>query len=256
MGTKFFTNQGSNTLLEKFKGIFNNNPDIVQFDALIGYLRSSGYFAIHKNITKLDKVRIIVGIDVDKLLADYTKRGLLFTPNESAVVLEVDRQITDDIQTAFYSSEIENGIQQFIEDVQSGKVEIKAHPKRKLHAKVYVFLPKGFNEHKAGAVITGSSNLTAAGLGAEEQESNYEFNVLMHYYEDVKFAKDEFQRLWDESIAVLPEVITGIKKKTFLGAELTPLDLYYKLLQEYFGTSIDYDPNYGFEFLKRIYMLK
>lgn len=77
MGTKFFTNQGSNTLLEKFRGIFDNNPDIAQFDALIGYLRSSGYFAIHKNLTKLDKVRIIVGIDVDKLLADYTKRGLL-----------------------------------------------------------------------------------------------------------------------------------------------------------------------------------
>ena len=243
MGTKFFTNQGSNTLLEKFRGIFDNNPDIAQFDALIGYLRSSGYFAIHKNLTKLDKVRIIVGIDVDKLLADYTKRGLLFTPNESAIVEEVDRQITEDIQTASYSSEIENGIHQFIEDVRTGKVEIKAHPKRKLHAKVYVFLPKGFNEHKAGAVITGSSNLTAAGLGAEDQESNYEFNVLMHYYDDVKFAEDEFQRLWDESITVLPEVITGIKNKTFLGAELTPLDLYYKLLQEYFGTSIDYDPN-------------
>ena len=243
MGTKFFTNQGTNTLLEKFRGIFDNNPDIAQFDALIGYLRSSGYFAIHKNLTKLEKVRIIVGIDVDKLLADYTKRGLLFTPNEMAIVEEVDRQITEDIQTASYSSEIENGIHQFVEDVRTGKVEIKAHPKRKLHAKVYVFLPKGFNEHKAGAVITGSSNLTAAGLGAEDQESNYEFNVLMHYYDDVKFAEDEFQRLWDESITVLPEVITGIKNKTFLGAELTPLDLYYKLLQEYFGTSIDYDPN-------------
>ena len=243
MSTKFFTNQGSNTLLDKFRGIFEHNRDIVRFDALVGYLRTSGYFAIHENLTTLDKVRILVGIDVDKLLADYTKRGLLFTPNESTIIEEVDKQLKDDIQTAKYSKEVENGILQFIKDVASGKVELRAHPKRKLHAKVYVFLPKGFNEHKPGAVITGSSNLTAAGIGAEDQESNYEFNVLMHDYSDVAFAEAEFERLWNESITVLPETIDALKKKTYLGSQLSPYDLYYKLLIEYFGTAIEYDPN-------------
>jgi superfamily II DNA/RNA helicase/HKD family nuclease len=243
MSTKFFTNQDSNTLLEKFRGIFENNRDISQFDALVGYLRTSGYFAIHEHLTKLDKVRIIVGIDVDKLLADYTKRGLLFTPNESSILEEVDKQLKEDIQTAKYSGEIEAGILRFIEDVASGKVQLRAHPKRKLHAKVYVFLPKGFNQHKPGAVITGSSNLTAAGIGAEDQETNYEFNVLMHDYEDVVFAESEFERLWNESIEILPEAITDLKKKTYLGVNLTPYELYYKLLIEYFGTTIEYDPN-------------
>jgi superfamily II DNA/RNA helicase/HKD family nuclease len=243
MSTKFFTNQDSNTLLEKFRGIFENNPDISQFDALVGYLRTSGYFAIHEHLTKLDKVRIIVGIDVDKLLADYTKRGLLFTPNEASILEEVDKQFRDDIQSSKYSSEIENGILKFIEDVASGKVQLRAHPKRKLHAKVYVFLPKGFNQHKPGAVITGSSNLTAAGIGAEDQETNYEFNVLMHDYEDVVFAESEFERLWGESIDVLPETILDLKKKTYLEVNLTPYELYYKLLIEYFGTTIEYDPN-------------
>ena len=46
MSTKFFTNSGDNTLLNKFAGIFEHNADIERFDALIGYLRSSGYFAI------------------------------------------------------------------------------------------------------------------------------------------------------------------------------------------------------------------
>jgi len=243
MSTKFFTNQDSNTLLEKFRGIFENNRDITQFDALVGYLRTSGYFAIHEHLTKLDKVRIIIGIDVDKLLADYTKRGLLFTPNEASILEEVDKQFKEDIQSSKYSSEIENGILKFIEDVASGKVQLRAHPKRKLHAKVYVFLPKGFNQHKPGAVITGSSNLTAAGIGAEDQETNYEFNVLMHDYDDVVFAESEFERLWNESIDVLPETILDLKKKTYLGVNLTPYELYYKLLIEYFGTTIEYDPN-------------
>lgn len=243
MSTKFFTNQDRNTLLEKFRGIFENNTDITRFDALVGYLRASGYFAIHEHLTKLEKVRIIVGIDVDKLLADYTKRGLLFTPNEETILEEVDRQLKDDIQAAKYSNDIEDGILKFIEDVASGKVQLRAHPKRKLHAKVYVFLPKGFNQHKPGAVITGSSNLTAAGLGAEDQETNYEFNVLMHDYEDVVFAEAEFERLWNESIQILPEALINLKKKTYLGVDLTPYELYYKLLIEYFGTTIEYDPN-------------
>jgi hypothetical protein len=45
MSTRFFTNDNSNTLLKKFEGIFENNPDLARFDALVGYLRASGDFA-------------------------------------------------------------------------------------------------------------------------------------------------------------------------------------------------------------------
>ncbi len=33
MATKFFTNSGEITLLKKFAGIFEHNPDIERFDA-------------------------------------------------------------------------------------------------------------------------------------------------------------------------------------------------------------------------------
>ncbi|MBK8348843.1 MAG: hypothetical protein IPL08_14960 [Saprospiraceae bacterium] len=46
MATKFFTNEGNKTLLEKFKGIFEYNTDIERFDALVGYFRASGYFSV------------------------------------------------------------------------------------------------------------------------------------------------------------------------------------------------------------------
>jgi hypothetical protein len=49
---------------------------------------------------------------------------------------------------------------------------------------------EGIFEHKPGHVITGSSNLTAAGLGAQKLEQTYEFNALSHDYDDVKFAAD------------------------------------------------------------------
>lgn len=41
MSTRFFTNEGDNTLLAKFAGVFQHNPDLARFDALVGYLRAS-----------------------------------------------------------------------------------------------------------------------------------------------------------------------------------------------------------------------
>lgn len=60
----------------------------------------------------------------------------------------------------------------------------------KIHAKVYIFRPANFNEYAPCEVITGSSNLTDSGLGSNP-ESNYEFNVSLRQFEDVKFATNE-----------------------------------------------------------------
>ncbi len=46
MSTRFFTNLDEHTLFKKFQGVFESNADIERFDALVGYLRSSGYFAL------------------------------------------------------------------------------------------------------------------------------------------------------------------------------------------------------------------
>lgn len=41
----------------------------------------------------------------------------------------------------------------------------------------------------------------------------------------------------------MPVDIQGIKKETYLNEETSPFELYIKLLTEYFGKNIDYDPN-------------
>ena len=78
MSTRFFTNHGEQTLLKKFQGIFDNNPDIESFDALVGFLRATGYFAIRPYLDKVPHIRILVGINVDAIIADYYRQGLLF----------------------------------------------------------------------------------------------------------------------------------------------------------------------------------
>ena len=241
MSTKFFTNEGENTLLERFKGVFEHTS-VAFFDALVGYFRSSGYFAIRPYLENVPQIRILVGINVDDLIAKYQSKGLLFQADAHAAKEDFLKAVKEDIQTADYNKEIEEGILQFVNDILSGKMQIKAHPTRKLHAKIYIFRPENFNQYSSGEVITGSSNLTDAGLGNSE-ERNYEFNVALRDYDDVHFATSEFEKLWQEGIPVLPVDVAGIKQDTFINDTYTPFEIYIKFLIEYFGKSIEFDPN-------------
>lgn len=243
MSTKFFTNKDQNTLLNKFKGIFENNKDIEFFDAVVGYFRSSGYFKIRPFLDDVPNIRILVGIDVDVILAKYQSKGLLFKGDANQTLLEFLAETKEDIQTAEYSKDVEDGILQFIEDIATNKIQIKAHPSKKLHAKIYIFKPQKWNEHRPGHVITGSSNLTHSGLGGDKGDHNYEFNVKLSDYDDVKFASNEFEQLWKEGVAILPFEINKVKKETYLNNEFTPFELYIKFLIEYFGKSVEFDPN-------------
>ncbi|TQO38690.1 phospholipase D-like protein [Arenibacter algicola] len=244
MSTKFFTNQDKNTLFNKFKGVFDNNKDIEYFDALVGYFRASGYFKIRPLLNDVPNIRILVGINVDQILAKYQSKGLLFQGDANQTLKEFLAETKKDIQEAKYDAEVEQGILQFIEDISTKKIEVKAHPSKKLHAKIYIFKPENWSEHKTGSVITGSSNLTHAGLGGSgDSDFNYEFNVKLQDYDDVKFASDEFERLWVEGISILPVEIQKIKKETYLNDEFTPFEVYMKFLIEFFGKSVEFDPN-------------
>lgn len=241
MSTKFFTNSDENTLINKFEGVFTYNPNIHYFDALVGYLRASGYFRIRPFLEKVKAIRLLVGINVDSLLAEAQSAGLEFFKNHESTKSDFIKKIKSDIEDANYDKDTEIGIIQFIDDLIERKIQVKAHPDKNIHAKVYILRPEPFNQHTPATVITGSSNLTSAGLGYGKN-FNYEFNVQLNDYPDVQFATDEFEVLWSESVEILPIDIQNIKKETYLN-EVTPFELYIKLLIEYFGKNIDYNPD-------------
>ncbi|MBD3723699.1 MAG: DEAD/DEAH box helicase family protein [Flavobacteriaceae bacterium] len=236
MSTKFFTNKDTNSLINKFKGVFEHQ-NVHYFDALVGYFRASGYFRIREHLENVPQIRILVGINVDELIADSQRKGQMYLENTDRTKEEYLNFVADDIAKANYNEETEKSIIQFIDDILSKKVIIKAHGRRALHAKIYIFRPDPFNEHTTGSVITGSSNLTEAGLGSNA-DSNYEFNVLLKDYEDVVFATNEFEELWNEATELLPVDVQGLKKKTYLNEELTPYEVYIKMLIEYFGDAV------------------
>lgn len=237
MGTNFFTNEKENTLLEKIEGVFKYKK-VHFFDALVGYFRASGYFRIRKFIQQTPHIRILVGINVDKLTYLANQQGLLFNPNSEQSQEEFFNEIKKNIQEAKYDKEVEDGMCQFIEDIVSGRIEMRIHPKQNIHAKIYIFREEVYHPHGYGSVITGSSNLTEAGL-----EKNFEFNVELRYDDDIQFATETFERLWAESVEIDISHIEKIKMESYLNTDFTPYEVYLRFLLEYFGKSIDFDPN-------------
>lgn len=237
MSTKFFTNEEENTLLTKLEGVFHHR-NIYYFDALVGFFRASGYFRIRKFIGKVSKIRILVGINIDRLVFEAHEKGLEFGQDEKQTRDGFLERLREDIQDAEYRKDIEDGMIQFITDLSDKKIEIKVHPSKNIHAKVYIFREEKEHEHGYGAVITGSSNLTDAGLAR-----NFEFNVELRDNEDIKFAKDTFDKLWNEAKPISPDFISEMKKDTYLNDQFSPFEINMKFLIEYFGSNVNYDPN-------------
>jgi SNF2 family DNA or RNA helicase len=239
--TQLFTNRDGNTLIKKLEGVFTYVPNIACFDVLVGYFRASGYFRVRPLLDKVPKVRILVGIDVDRLTKEFHDRGQQFLLDPQQTKEEFVAALARNIQEAAYNKATEAGLIQFIEDLISGKIELRAHPEKVIHAKVYIVRPEPFNEHTHSEFITGSSNLTAAGLGVNEH-SNYEFNISVREHTLVAAATTEFELLWDESIPILKVQAEALRKQTYLRDDFTPFELYIKMLLEFFGRRVEFDP--------------
>ncbi|MEO8574911.1 MAG: helicase-related protein, partial [Pyrinomonadaceae bacterium] len=185
---------------------------------------------------------ILVGINVDEMFAETQRKGLLYFGDDEKAKSEFLKWFLQDIREARYSEAVEKGILQFVEDLISGRIEVRAHNSKAIHAKFYIFLPETHTAHSDGWVIMGSSNLTMAGLGIKKAP-NYELNIALKDFDDVEFSKNEFAALWAESTTILPGDIQAFKEKSHIGQTFTPFELYIKFLIEYFGKNIDYDPD-------------
>lgn len=237
--SNFFTNKNGNTLIKEFEGILQHNQYIKNLDAVVGFLRASGYFSLRPFLDNINRVRILIGIDVDKYIAQAANQGKIFFGAEEEVREECLRKIRRDIESSNYKKEVEDGIFQMIQDLIDGKLELRVHPSKKIHAKLYILYPDDFNQYSQGVAITGSSNLSGNGLGISE-DKQYEFNVKLDRYDDVKFAKDEFDQLWEEAegCAITAEDVKASVDRTYLKGDVKPYDLYIKMLMEYFSDRV------------------
>lgn len=232
----FITNENGQSLKDRFNVLIKDSRF---FDVLSGYFYTSGFYAIYKSLENTEKVRILVGISTDKKAFDLfsiAKEEIqqeLPDPSHKEAKDIFVQQVASELENSQDSQTVEQGVMKFIEWIKNGKLEIKVYPSQNIHAKVYIVTFKE-GDRDTGRVITGSSNLTQSGL-----VDNLEFNVELKNSADYIFAKDKFEELWLNAVDISEKYIETINTKTWLNYDITPYQLYLKLLYEYFKDELN-----------------
>ena len=109
---------------------------IERFDALIGYLRlRPDTLRSAPHLEKVPQIRLLVRINVDEIMEQYHQRGRLFwrTPDVPCASFRKDCRCLP-ISPKPFTRRGQAGIRQFAEDCGLQKIEIRAHPTKRLHA--------------------------------------------------------------------------------------------------------------------------
>ena len=236
---KFFTNEPERDLYSRFAAILKSNTQF--FDVLVGYFRASGFFKMYEALDSVEKIRILVGLNVDRFTVKIIDRAtneakvaaISAADGKEIIAEEVEREFEETTSSA----EVEKGVRIFLDWLKSGKLEMRMYTEAPIHAKVYIMrkdqdkVPDTF-----GTVITGSSNFSEAGL-----INNLEFNVELKDYADVKFALDKFEELWAKGTDICDTYISAVEQNTWMRGDITPYQLYLKTLYEFFKEEINAD---------------
>ena len=236
---KFFTNEPERDLYSRFAAILKSYTQY--FDVLVGYFRTSGFFKLYPALKNVEKIRILVGLNIDRFtvkIIDRAKEDVKytsFTRKEGHEILE--ETIENEFENSTATFEVEKGVRIFIEWLKSGKLEMRLYTKAPIHAKVYIMRkdPEKVPD-MYGSVITGSSNFSEAGL-----LNNLEFNVELKDAPDVQFALDKFEELWAKGEDIKETYIEIVQKRTWMRDDITPYQLYLKTLYEFFKEEINAD---------------
>ena len=236
---KFFTNEPERDLYSRFAAILNSNTQF--FDVLVGYFRSSGFFLMYESLESVEKIRILVGLNVDNYtvkivdrVKDEVKFAAVSTTEGKAIIGE---RVVKEFEAAASAAEVEKGVRIFIDWMKSGKLEMRMYTKAPIHAKVYIMRkdPEKVLD-TFGCVITGSSNFSEAGL-----VNNLEFNVELKDAPDVMFSLQKFEELWKQSTDIRDTYIESVEQNTWMRNDITPYQLYLKTLYEFFKEEINAD---------------
>lgn len=235
MANQFITN--TDKLLSE---VFNNIlPSTKTLCFLVGYFYFSGFEEIYQNIEDKN-LKILIGLDVEKNLLNGIKEyevidGINYSRGEVRSKFNNSFiQIFND--TDYFDSFVkQKAFKIFIGKIKNGTLEIRKtlHPN---HSKLYLFENK--DEYSQGGefpgtLITGSSNLSHAGLSGR-----HEINVVFrdeHFEEGLKL----FNELWSESVRIVDEdnfndFHKDVIEKIWIDKLPNPFLLYLRVLIEYF----------------------
>ena len=236
MNNNFITNSDAATSLkERLQKLITASSEL---KFLVGFFYFSGWQEIYKKLQKNNSVvlKILVGLQVDKYLSgiievenrddnlSYEEHFARFMKSLGYAVNNADMD-----NEKFY-----NQIEFFIKLHENDRLILRK-TKNPNHAKVYLFcLSEKYKDlfNTKGQFITGSSNLTKAGLRGQE-----EFNVEIRDY-GFETAEKYFNELWETAIPISEapngkEVVADFLKNGTQTSLITPYEAYAYILKTY-----------------------
>ncbi len=233
----FITNSEEKSLKKRLQTLISKSEEL---KFLVGFFYFSGIRELYETLRLLQQtgalkpehIKVLVGLDIDK--GTY---GIYETARVKKVfnAKYIKEDLFKSIKVAFNSEELDHKetyeqIDFFLDLIRERKLVLKK-TREPNHAKLYLFRMNDLvRDVIPNLFITGSSNLTKAGL-----ESQKEFNVELKDY-GFEEAERYFDKLWNESIALSDEDINQltelIKNKTLI-KQITPFTAYAYLLKIY-----------------------
>jgi superfamily II DNA or RNA helicase len=206
---------------------------------LVGYFYFSGFEQIYKKIGG-KQLKILVGMNIEKNISNKIKEFTIIQEiNQSRLEIKKNYyksfvEVFNDTDF-FDSEEKQEAFRIFINKIKDGSLEIRK-TENPNHAKLYLFEHKvelNQNGLNPGTMITGSSNLTRAGL-----KDQHEINVILR--DEYPEGKRIFDELWETAIDIvkegnLDEFMEEVVEKIWLDKIYKPYLFYIRILIEYFA---------------------
>jgi len=111
----FFTNEPGATLLDRFKKTLKYAR---YFDVLVGYFRTSGFHQLYESFESIDKIRILVGLNVDRrtyeIIEASQSQGKLDFESHSRTKEMFVKHTVHEMNRSEDSQAVETGIRKFM----------------------------------------------------------------------------------------------------------------------------------------------
>jgi len=229
----FITNNSEKNLKRRINRLILDSKEL---KFLVGFFYFSGLKELYEGIKQNSNllIKILVGLYVDKTnygIIEYAeKSNISFEEKINLLINSIKKSINTEL---FDNKDFYEQAHFFIKLIEENRLIIRKTDKPN-HAKLYIFKLKD-NSIKDAIFITGSSNLTQAGL-TEQQE----FNVEISDY-GTQEAEEYFNNLWENAIKLTEDNITKrkiiqtIENETLI-KKLTPFEAYTLVLKNYIET--------------------
>jgi len=234
----FIKNEQTNKTLKKRLTELIQKSDEMKF--LVGFFYFSGISQLYESLKEKEEsdetvnLKVLVGLNVDKHLSTLVEHGEGHEGAGSERANNFLESIKNSINSKqFDTSDFYEQTQFFLKLINDEKLIIRKTYTPN-HAKLYYFNLKT-DQAIPDIFITGSSNLTKAGVDTQD-ELNVE--ISDHGTED---AKDYFDRLWSDAVKIteddaLKNKLLDVVQDETLVADVSPFEAYALTLKSYLDT--------------------